>query len=873
MFDVKLGSEVDETTLYREQAVQAGLARLLAMENLFVQFRNIHTATMNVQTRVLTIPIFSRKLSKSTVTMLVGHEVGHALFSPLLDASHFHDGLNKYGRALKSYINVVEDARIERMIQLKYPGLRKDFSAGYKELYDTGFFGEIYDLGSMYLVDRVNLYFKVGPQLGNFMFTEDEMALVMDIAKATSFDDVVALSQRMYSFDKARRQAERALEQEAGKQKPERPQREQPEQPEEQHEEQLPDGSGGSFDVEPDEDMDDLSPNQDDEEEGTESEGRTAEADDFNKEDESSDGDETNDDEGDEGSDENSSTGETLPSVEADEPLNDELGQGAKESDETGANTEKVDADLDDEMVSATDEAFREQEGSLVDVAPVSDDPQYFRIDMPHYNDKVISYKAILKSAEGQGTRLSNEIRKDVAQLAPKHTYEEYMLQSKAAFRLRFTEKHNRHINHLVREFDLKKNAWQQARAQTANVGTINMNRIWMYQFADDVFNKTVNVPKGKNHGMAMFVDFSGSMDKIVQSVLEQAFVMAMFCRRVGIACRIYGFTNDYNVNAAKALEGVTAGNKRIIGQTLSYQVNGHVTIGDISLAELVHERMSNKEFSDMMFWFCNKPSHQSKNPIKAQAFSNHGRGKKMAMPFSAMPTWTWMEYYSGLISTGGTPLHETILLAGQVVEEMKVGSNIENMNVMFLTDGDGGNLQVFNDEGSAIYDYSYRAGKQPAKYFLSPFSGKAYRVSDSEVTFRTNDRSGGHMHRNEMRQIINMVKDHYGCTMIGYNLIGSYAAHSYLRKYDGFYSTPKDDLQASFEKHGYFGVDGAGFDQYFLLNTANLDRKDEVVDGLAAPVAGDDAAAATLASAFTEMSQKNAGNRQFLRKFVELIA
>ena len=35
------------------------------------------------------------------------------------------------------FLNVVEDARIERLIKDKYPGLRRDFVSGYRWLWDN----------------------------------------------------------------------------------------------------------------------------------------------------------------------------------------------------------------------------------------------------------------------------------------------------------------------------------------------------------------------------------------------------------------------------------------------------------------------------------------------------------------------------------------------------------------------------------------------------------------------------------------------------------------------------------------------------------------------------------------------------------------
>ena len=137
------------------QEIKGNLARLLATENLVVEHKQCPTAMFDVDRRVLTLPRWD-KASGTVYDMLVGHEVGHALFTPNKDWRDIAD-------CPKDFVNVIEDARIEKLMKRKYPGLRKSFSGGYKELNDRDFFriqGE--DLGSLSLIDRINLHFKIG---------------------------------------------------------------------------------------------------------------------------------------------------------------------------------------------------------------------------------------------------------------------------------------------------------------------------------------------------------------------------------------------------------------------------------------------------------------------------------------------------------------------------------------------------------------------------------------------------------------------------------------------------------------------------------------------------------------------------------------
>ena len=109
--------------------VKGTLAKLLATENLTVEHRQVSTASFDVNNRVLILPIW-KNASSIVYDLLVGHEVGHALYTPNLPID-----------APKAFVNVIEDARIERMMKQTYPGLKKSFFEGYRELWHQDFFG------------------------------------------------------------------------------------------------------------------------------------------------------------------------------------------------------------------------------------------------------------------------------------------------------------------------------------------------------------------------------------------------------------------------------------------------------------------------------------------------------------------------------------------------------------------------------------------------------------------------------------------------------------------------------------------------------------------------------------------------------------
>lgn len=177
-----------------KQEIKSQLAKLLATEDLVVEHKQTQTACFNVHTRVLTLPMWD-KASDTVYDLLVGHEVGHALFTP------DENWLEKVA-VPPQFLNVVEDARIEKMMKRKYAGLAKTFYHGYKELQTEDFFSiSDSNVADLNLADRANLYFKVGNFI-DISFTEDEMAIIRMIEDCETFDEALQAAEELYLFCK-----------------------------------------------------------------------------------------------------------------------------------------------------------------------------------------------------------------------------------------------------------------------------------------------------------------------------------------------------------------------------------------------------------------------------------------------------------------------------------------------------------------------------------------------------------------------------------------------------------------------------------------------------------------------------------------------
>ena len=179
----------------------------MATENLVVEQRKVSTALFDTVNRVLIVPILDNNIPPHTYDLFMGHEVGHALWTP----SNGHEIREKHN-VPHSIANLVEDSRIERKIKYKYPGLKNSFVRGYKDLLDRNFFEtKGVNINTMKFVDRLNLHCKGGALL-NIQFSEAEMELVRAVESTETYEDVMTVCQKIISFIKETVQNQQTIE-------------------------------------------------------------------------------------------------------------------------------------------------------------------------------------------------------------------------------------------------------------------------------------------------------------------------------------------------------------------------------------------------------------------------------------------------------------------------------------------------------------------------------------------------------------------------------------------------------------------------------------------------------------------------------------
>lgn len=622
------------------QEVKGTLAKLLATENLTVEHRKISTASFDVDRRVLILPIW-KTASATVYDLLVGHEVGHALYTPNEDIR----GVSK------AFVNVLEDARIEKMMKQTYPGLRKSFYQGYQELWDKDFFGvKDEDPATLSLIDRINLYFKGNPSIP---FSDNEMVWVRRTDQTKTFQDVLDLATELWEYANQKQ--------------------------EEKEMEGMPMSLNGQKHADKEEEVNPVS------EDGN---GMTHE--------------------------------EMLEEAEKRESDN-------QDEDDT--------AELDvpsyiggdtvmDETESITDAALQEALETMVD----EDAKEWIYLNLPDVkaSDYIVTTETVQNDLEEHfyNREFENDDQKgyyfDNLEYAVNH-YNNFKKDTQKT------------VNYLCKQFEMKKSADEYKRAATSKTGVLDTNKLHQYKLTEDIFKKVTVIPEGKNHGLIMFVDWSGSMQHQLLETIRQTFNLVWFCKKSGIPFRVYAFQS-----------GLSYGRGEEIAQS-----KGELCIrSDFNLLELVSSKQNAKSLE------------KSLRLIYLQVFAMGGYRLSYAMKYTL----------------GGTPLGESMLLARSIVASMKRTEHVTKVNVICLTDGESNPMSYVT-----TYTDFYTKETNLRQDYLCHNRNKVFILRDSVTGYSRRLKTSPH---HTTKEIVSYMREVTDYNWIGIRICTKSEATRMIREY-----------------------------------------------------------------------------------------
>ena len=746
------------------------LAKLMATENITVLHKRIPTAYFDIKTRSLVCPILKDDMSSELYDLFMGHEVGHALFTPL---EGWHDKVSDKGPIFKGYLNVIEDIRIEKKIKAKYPGLRKSFYTAYKELLEDDFFGlEKLDksISELNLIDRINLHYKVGHGI-RVPFSSDEKVVLDKCEKLETFEDVLKLATEL--FNQKQEEAQSFIEGLSPEQLQELADEMGIEQPEDGgtelndldnmiEYESKENGTGGYGD-----------------EESEKEEGQDSYS--IAKEKDSDDSTESNQD-----------------SEDNQDGQGDISSQGNEGTPTTGQNTlqDQVKEELEK---SNTDEAFRQNEEKCFDTEKYGSEPVNLEItERVKYENFIVPFTEIEKE-------LGNFNREPVSK-----------------FTKNFINKNKSVVNYMAKEFEMKKAASAYNKSQQAKTGELNMDKLHLYKIKDDIFNRVEITPDGKNHGIVMAIDWSGSMSNDIEATLEQAFLLSMYCRKINIPFQLYAFSDGYHRGRYEDAEYISS-------QNLTYgrqAKENEALVRELALLEIVNDKMKTSEYQRAMEnWF---------QIVKSMNYS---------WRYDEAPEYDRDANLPGKLYLSGTPLDATLFVMRDLLNDFQYTNNLDIVSFVCLTDGQShGNFP----SGTVLIDRKINQTFQLSKNY-------------------------GYRHT---KGLLKWIKATTNARTIGYFLTDA-KGRRVEQEWTNFTGVSEYDWQeqekrrASFNKDGCILTENCNYDLGIVINSRKLklNYNEDVLQ------VGDDATKGQLKRALVKTGQQKVKQRIILNKFVQQMA
>ena len=377
----------------------------------------------------------------------------------------------------------------------------------------------------------------------------------------------------------------------------------------------------------------------------------------------------------------------------------------------------------------------------------------------------------------------------------------------------------------------MRKNAKQYSRQLESKSGELDCRSLAKYRFTNDIFRKVTETPKGKSHGMVMFVDMSSSMSDMLRNTFEQAIILGMFCNKVGIPFAIYGFSD----NSAE-YDMVSYMGKKFTPKTISAfdlpNTNFH-------LKTLLSSDLNTRDFqraAAMMITFATTYNY----------YKTTDNADIEAITKSVRPSMDIAH-----LGLSGTPFVETLVASKPIINQFKSKTHVDIVNVVYLTDGEGG-LGISMPE---LYRQYYVGGPDINVGFVDPATKMRVMVKQT---------GNGNRYQAALTELIRQSTD---CRHIGF-----YIANLHVQTRQA--ADMSDDaevvkkLKKSLKEDGYFMYPNLGYDSYYYIVIRSGGVKDETLSENTRNLTKSE-----LQKAFDNVQQKKHSNRALVASFAQEIA
>jgi hypothetical protein len=400
------------------------------------------------------------------------------------------------------------------------------------------------------------------------------------------------------------------------------------------------------------------------------------------------------------------------------------------------------------------------------------------------------------------------------------------------------------------------------------------MDKLHSYSYNEDLFLKMTTLPGATNHGLVMFVDWSGSMSDNFHNTLKQTINLVLFCKRVNIPFEVYGFTNGYGKRDDT--------NKNIKVQK---QKQNDLIVNECTLLNVLSSRANKNEFEVGL--------------INLWAMSNYWNDRTNMTNKKWNEKYIYPIYIPSNYQLHSTPLNHSIVYAMDLVPKFKKDNGIDKVHTVFLTDGSSNNIgskyewHEYNDldktyaTEETIKEMKKAGGEFRHKGFdvhgtnvilKDPITNKRYVTTESPHRNRYSEWSFSYEKQTDI--LISFLKARVPNMSVTNFFIAGRNSKGTISKSDvgyvfGLSSWKEEDvikikeIQKEIKKNNVAVCTTKAWDEMYVLPGGT--RLDTTNDDLSEVKPG--AKKAELKKAFSKMTSGRKNNRPLLSKFIGMIA
>ena len=380
----------------------------------------------------------------------------------------------------------------------------------------------------------------------------------------------------------------------------------------------------------------------------------------------------------------------------------------------------------------------------------------------------------------------------------------------------------------------MKKSADSYARQATAKTGMLDTSKLHTYLYNEDIFKKVTTVPDGKNHGLVFILDWSGSMNGILEDTLKQLFQLVWFCKKVQIPYEVYAFTND------SWMLGMDDEQRREYGNY--HRRQDHL---------LVKKWVENDFNIESSFRMVNVLSSTARTKDAEAQMLN------LWLTVNAFKSWRY-----GCLSfqqprefhLSGTPLDEAIISSKVLVKELMKRSALQKCHVVILTDGEA-HPPSYNVDRSKLhgdFNLDSRGTRNIGTHCMlrNKKSARTFQISYGTST----------------QKLIECVKDDLpNVSFIAFRVVERGAMRYVYNQY-GFDTYDTYEEMREQVKKGNLSLTMSSFDRFFMIPQQHLSVDSDLE-------VKENATKGEVSRAFRKMFKNKKTNKFMLSEFAKVIA